>query len=140
MNLNEIRIAPIDHQFSERRADLDDRKSPTTTATVQVRTVYHATVNSDDMEGRGTDVDKGYYLDLTTAQSAAGSGYTSKVEPLRGPIVEWNGKLYLLGKAIADRSPTQVLDAAIQKARSAGFTPEEAKALGIDLGRSARPS
>lgn len=139
MHTNDIHIVPIDRQFSERRADLDDRKSPATLATVQVRTVYHATVNSDDMEGRGTDVDKGYYLDLPTAQQAAGSGYTSKVSPQRGPVVEWNGKLYLLGSAIADRSPTQVLDAAIQKARAAGFTPEEAKALGIDLGGSARP-
>lgn len=140
MHPNDLWTAPIDHQFSDRRTELDDRKSPATPATVQVRTVYHATNNSDDLEGRGADVDKGYYLDLTTAQSAAGSGYTSKVSPQRGPVVEWNGKLYLLGPAIADRSPTQVLDVAIQKARSAGFTPEEAKALGIDLGGSARPS
>lgn len=134
-----LRIAPIDHQFSERRSDLDDRKARVFMATIQTRTVYHATHNSDDLEGRGVDVDKGYYLDLPTAKSAAGEGFTSKVTPQHGPVVEWEGKLYLLGPAIADRSPTQVLDAAIQKARAAGFTPEEAKALGIDLGAS-RPA
>ena len=128
--------APVDRtSFPQARADLDDRASPVQPATVQIRTVYQATMNSDDMEGRGLEIDKGAHLDLTAARQAAGSGFTSAVAALRGPVVEWNGKLYLLGKAIADRSPTQVLDAAIQKARAAGFTPEEAKALGLDLGK-----
>ena len=102
-------------------------------ATVVERTIYHATVNSDDMEGKGSDVSRGYYIDPTLAHKAAGKGYTSKVDVAMGYTVEFGGKTYLLGEEVTMQEPQVTHDNAVAKIRAAGLTPEEARELGIQI-------
>jgi len=102
-------------------------------ATVVERTIYHATINSDDMEGRGSDVSRGYYVDPALAHKAAGQGYTSKVDSAMGFTVEINGKVYRVGEEITMQDPQVTHDNAVAKIRAAGLSPEEARSLNIEF-------
>lgn len=102
-------------------------------ATVVERTIYHATCNSDCTEGRGTTVDRGYYVDPSLAHRMKGDDYYGKVESELGFTVEINGKVYRLGEEIVMQDPQVTHDNAVAKLRAAGLSPEEARSLNIEF-------